>query len=131
MNFSINRIFGFVALAGLAGACCSQAAVQASFHLPVSAHWGIATLAPGDYRIQVRDLTAGNKQVVIEGKGHTMYAMPVGVDRQDHLDKSSLQLVELNGDYFVRELRSETSGQTYTFQVPKQSHRVATVEIRN
>jgi hypothetical protein len=134
MTFPINRIFGFVMLAALAGACVSQAAVQARFHLPVTAQWGKTVLAPGDYKIVVLDdIASGRNQLVIEGEGKSLHELPVAVDLRPASSPSSLELIEVNGNYFVREYKSGFAGKTFTFGVPKQvaSHHTKTVQIAN
>lgn len=134
MSFSINRIFGLVLLAGLAGACVSQAAVQARFHLPMTAQWGKTILTPGDYKIRVLDdITSGRNQIVIEGEGKSLHELPVAIDLRSASSPSSLELVEVNGNYFVREYKSGIAGKTFTFGVPKQtaSRHTKTVQIAN
>lgn len=132
MNASIKSMFAFVAI-GLVGACTSQAAVQAKFHLPITAHWGKAVLAPGDYNIRISDLTSGRNQVLIEGEGNIIYEMPVAVDPLSTDSASSLQLVQTDGNYFVREYRSGFAGKTFTFGTPKQmaSRHTKTVQMAN
>ena len=119
MNFSISRIFASVALAGFIGAATSQAGVQAKFHLPMTAHWGIAVLAPGDYTLSVVNVNSGLKELMVQGEGHTMYLMPMGVDHNRSEGASFIQLVERNGNFFVRDFNSSVSGQTFSFNVPK------------
>lgn len=119
MNFSITRVFSSVALAGFVSACSSYAAVNGSFHLPVEAQWGRSTLAPGDYKIRVLDLTSGAKQVLLEGNGRSMYTMPRAVDPKQDTGASTLQLEEVDGKYFVKQFRSGIDGRVYSFHVPK------------
>jgi hypothetical protein len=134
MGVSLNRLFGALALAGLIGAGSMQASVQAQFHLPVAAHWGSAILKPGDYKILIRDLRFGPNQVVIQGEeGKAMYAMPLAIDPTSASGHSSLQLVERNGTYFVKQYRSASEGKTFTFRVPKlaPSEQSRSIEIEN
>jgi hypothetical protein len=39
--------------------------------------------------------------------------------QQAHLDRSSLELVNVNGAYFVKRYKSAITGQVFTFPVPK------------
>ena len=119
MSIMMNRILGAAALGALLGAGCMQGAVQAHFHLPVTAHWGQSVLAPGDYKIKIMDLSAGPNQVVIEGQGKTIYQMVKMTDLDPLAHKSSLQLVERNGQYFVQSYRSGDVGKIFSFSVPK------------
>ncbi len=53
INLSVNRIFNIAVLTAFAGAGLMQAAEQAAFHLPVTAHWGQVVLQPGDYKMSL------------------------------------------------------------------------------
>jgi hypothetical protein len=119
MNCSLHRVFGVMALAGLIGAGSMRASVQGSFHLPVMAHWGNKVLLPGDYQVSVMAPNAGPKQVVVRGEGNTVYATALAVDSEFPLTHGSLQLVERNGAYFVKQYRSGVEGKIYTFGLPK------------
>jgi hypothetical protein len=133
IRFSIDRIFGLVTLAGLTGACLTQGAVQAHFHLPVTAHWGNAVLAPGDYKIKVTDDISGRHPVLIEGQGITIHELPAVVDEGGPAGHSSLELVEVRGDYFIKEYKSSLAGKTFSFLVPKErgAKHSKTLEIEN
>ncbi len=96
-----------------------QGAVQAHFHLPITAHWGQAVLAPGDYRVKILDLNDGPNQIVIQGEGKTFYAMVRNTGDESLSGASSLQLVKRDGAYFIKEYRSGYVGKTYSFSVPK------------
>ncbi len=120
MNVLTNRMSVFAMLAGLLGASSSQAAVQAQFHLPVAAHWGSTLLAPGNYTIEVKGFEpGGSKQVGVQGAGPAAWRMPVATDTEAISNSSSLQLVEVDGEYFVREYRAGSVGKTFTFGLPK------------
>ena len=118
MSFSPVRILALSAIA-----FASTAYGQATFHLPVSVHWGQVTLAPGDYRMSsVQPATSvsvfyvhGNSRSVLEMAGHS--------DPDDSSKQSYLKLVQLNGEYFVREYVSGAVGKKYTFLVPKEVRR--------
>jgi hypothetical protein len=46
--------------------------------------------------------------------------LPQSIDLpQGHLDRSSLELINVNGAYFVRRYKSALTGQVFTFSVPK------------
>ncbi len=130
---SINRILGITALSVLIGVGTSKASVQASFHLPVTTHWGRAVLAPGDYKLFVKDGAANSRNLMIQGEGRTVYAMPLVADSTIGERHSYLQLVERDGSYFIKEFCSRMEGKSYTFSVPKKLHseKSITVEIKN
>lgn len=134
MTFSMIRIFSLIAIAGLAGASAAQASLQARFHLPMAVQWGGNVLQPGDYKLVVTDdLRSGLCQLVIQGEGQMLRKTPVTVDFGQRPDRSSLELVEVNGSYFVHEYRSGAGGRTFTFGVPRQlaGRHARTVEIAN
>ena len=119
MAISINRVLGAVALAALLGAGCMQGAVQAHFHLPVTAHWGQAVLAPGDYKVKIMDLNSGPNQIIIQGEGKTFFAMVQNADDEALSKSNSLQLVKRDGTYFIKQYHSGYVGKTFSFNVPK------------
>lgn len=131
---STNRILGAAMLAVLFGAATMQASVQATFHLPVTTHWGQATLAPGDYKILVQDGQSNLRNVMIQGQGRTVFALPLVADsNSSSAAHSHLELVERDGKYFIKEYCSQLEGKTYSFGVPKQLNpeKSITVEIKN
>lgn len=132
MKLSNNRILGLLAL-GMAVTATSQAGMQAQFHLPVAAHWGQTLLAPGDYKLQMPEVASGFRQVLIEGEGRRVYAMPLATDSKAINGSSSLQLVQQDGNYYVREYRSDVVGKTYTFGVPKTAApgKRTSIELKN
>jgi len=132
MKASNTRILGLLAL-GLAVTASSQAGVQAQFHLPVAAHWGQALLAPGDYKLLISDAASGFSRVVIQGEGGTVCAMPLVADPKASNGSASLLLVKREGNYFVREYRSEVDGKTCTFGIPKRlaPGKPISIELKN
>jgi len=113
--------FGLLAMVFAVGAV--RAEVQAEFHLPFQAHWGKMTLAPGDYKISLPDRSLGVPQFSVTGEGKTRCILPLVADYNDDLlsdsSHSYLQLVKVNGTYFVSQYRSEATGKTFKFVVPK------------
>jgi hypothetical protein len=122
MYFKSSRILGLAALAvGLSLTATSASAQQATFHLPFVAHWGQTVLEPGDYKLSA---TAGWSAIhliqVFSQQGHSSSMLPQSIDLpQGHLDRSSLELVNVNGAYFVKRYKSALTGQVFTFPVPK------------
>jgi hypothetical protein len=130
---SMNRIFRFGLLVMTAAAGAVHAAEQAKFHLPFGARWGEVTLAPGDYKVALPEASLGNRQFVVrgkdvQGKDKTGYVQPLVADSDDSLrhdpNHSYLQLVKVNGTYFVAKYRSGSTGQLFSFAVPKQKREV-------
>ncbi len=123
MNISIGRVINFAALAAFVGTGLMQGAQQATFHLPFAAHWGHAVLEPGDYKIVLPSLSAGQPNFLVEGAHKTIFALPLLTDIQDNTSsRSYFKLSNINGDYFIRELSFGPGGKTFTFPVPKTNH---------
>ncbi len=130
----MKKIFPSMILAGLLGFSALQAeSVQARFHLPVAAHLGVASLAPGDYRISLIEEMSGSKHVLIEGKNGFAYGIPMPVEKDAPSGRSSLELVESQGNYFIKEYRSGYTGRVYAFAIPHNLRNTKTqvVEITN
>lgn len=129
-----NRFLGLAMLAVFLGVGTSQASVQATFHLPVATHWGKTVLAPGDYKLLVQDGQSNLRNVVIQGEGRTVFAMPLVADANaSTAAHSHLELVQRDGAYFIKEYCSQVEGKTYLFGVPKNlsPEKSITVEIKN
>jgi hypothetical protein len=94
-------------------------AEQATFHLPVVAHWGNTVLKPGDYKMSSPDSLIGTHEFKIEGEGRTIYAHPVVADPCQTSNSSHLQLKEIDGEYFVQGFSSGLTGREFTFYTPK------------
>jgi hypothetical protein len=129
---SMNRIFSFGLLVMTAAAGAVHAGEQAKFHLPFGVRWGEVTLAPGDYKVALPEASLGNRQFVVQGKDKTGYVHPLVADSDDSLrhdaSHSYLQLVKVNGTYFVAKYRSGSTGQLFSFAVPKQKREVQMAE---
>jgi hypothetical protein len=120
MNTSLARIAKCAAVAIMASTGIMHAAEHANFHLPVTAHWGLAVLVPGDYTMSLPVPSAGESSVRVAGDGRTVMAMPMTTDRQGTISKSSqLELWEVDGTYYVHQLSIGPDGRSFTFHVPK------------
>ena len=119
MSSSIGRMVTFATLAAFAGTGLMQAGQQASFHLPVEAHWGKVVLQPGDYKMSLPDLSIGERTVRLEGDHNTVNELPLVTDVQKSSNKSEIELLRVDGTYFVREFSYGPTGKTFIFSVPK------------
>ncbi len=118
MNNWLLRTLQFATLTAVAGTALMQAE-QATFHLPVAAHWGNAVLAPGDYRMELPDLALGHPQFRVEGDGKAVYALPKVTDFTRTSNSNYLKLSEVDGEYYVCGYTSGLDGKEYTFFTPK------------
>jgi hypothetical protein len=121
MYFKSSRILGLAALAvGLGLTATPASAQQATFHLPFAAHWGPTVLESGEYKLSAPVESSGVYLIHVSQHGHSMRMLPQSTDiPHGHLDRSSLELVNVNGAYFVRRYKSAITGQVFTFPVPK------------
>lgn len=120
---SMKHIFGFGLLIMTIAVGSAPAAVQAKFHLPVGARWGQMTLAPGDYKLSLPESSLGVREFTVNGNDKTGYVQPTTTDDHDGLvndsTRSYLQLVKVNGTFYITEYRSAATGKIFSFAVPK------------
>jgi hypothetical protein len=125
---NINRIFSFGLLVMTAAAGAAQAEQQATFHLPFEARWGLVTLAPGDYKVLLPGSAPGISQFIVDRDHHSRFVQPLITDydqgENPGSSRSYLQLVNVDGTYFVSKYRSGMTGKTFTFRVPKPKHQL-------
>lgn len=119
MNVLLGRIISLTALAAFASTGVMQAAEQATFHLPVTAHWGMAVLQPGDYKLSLPSPGLGKTLLRVESTGNSVFELPLVVDVQSTSNSSYLQLREIDGNYYVTAFSSGESGKKYEFSAPK------------
>ena len=124
MNLSLSNLLTIALLSSaLTVGAAKGSAQQASFHLPVEAHWNLAVLQPGDYRLAPPALGVRESEFVIRGATQSVFALPIVADAQNTSDRSYLVLQKVNGEYFVTQYSSGPTGKTYLFSAPKQLRR--------
>ena len=124
MHSGSNRILGLAAIAvGLGLTATHASAQQTIFHLPFAAHWGPIVLESGDYGLSDPAGDAGKHLIQVSQGGHSskLVLAQSSEIQPRHFDRSSLELVKVNGAYFVKRYRSALTGQVFTFPVPKAS----------
>jgi hypothetical protein len=119
--FRSTRAFSLIAIAvGLGLTSIKASAQQATFHLPFEAHWGRAVLEPGDYKLSLPAGESPNHLIHLSGAGKgSMFVPQVTETMQLPLHRSYLRLVNVKGEYFVREYSYAPTNQVFTFGVPK------------
>jgi hypothetical protein len=121
---SNNRLFGAATLAfALTLAVSHASANEATFKLPVSAHFGNAMLQPGEYRMTISSPVTSINVIYLYGGGKVQATLPALTDTQELSDRSYLQLANVGGTYFVTKYISGVNGKTYTFDIPKAARR--------
>lgn len=122
MKSRLSHISAIAALAVAAlGIGAGQAnAAQGTFNLPFKAHWGQATLEPGQYKIHYDTPGAAFQIFSVTGNGRTQFVVPfVGEMQINHDRKTCLRLEHIADTYYVREFDSELAGKNYLFGIPK------------
>jgi hypothetical protein len=124
MNLSASNLLTITLLSSaLTLGAAKGSAQQATFHLPVEAHWNSAVLEPGNYRLTSPEIGIHSPAFTVRGEGGAVYALPLVADTQPTSKSSYLVLKQVNGSYFVTQYRSGPAGKTYEFPTPKQARR--------
>ncbi len=119
MSLSLNRILALGMLsAAVTFAAGNGVGGQATFHLPVEAHWGMAVLEPGDYSMTLPDLSHGQEVFVVRGSANA-FVLPIVTNTEKASDANYLKLQKVNGTYFVIEYQAGVEGKAYEFSTPK------------
>ncbi|MBV8832158.1 MAG: hypothetical protein JO217_07510 [Acidobacteriaceae bacterium] len=104
----------------------SASSEPVSFDLPVQAHWGMSTLPPGHYTLEVDPATSWPQTISVIHEGQKRWVSPLVQQAQEDSNRSYLVLVPVGGTYFVREYNSGPTGKRYTFGVPKTAPKAQT-----
>jgi hypothetical protein len=127
MNILLNRIFSFALLAAAAGTAAAQAGQQVRFHLPYEAKWGNVALAPGDYSVVLPQVSLGQREFLIRGENGNAWVLPMATDVDalsiNPSDKNYLQLVNVDGVFFVSKYQAGANKVVFNFKVPKSRHK--------
>jgi hypothetical protein len=121
MHLSKNMI-GFALLASVLSVGSSFAEQIVKFRLPVPVKWGNTMLEPGDYRMELPTSALGIQSVNMKNEKRSVVALPLATGAANPVklsNKSYLQLVNVNGTYFVRKYTSGITGRVLTFAIPK------------
>jgi hypothetical protein len=122
MNLSASNLLTITLLSSaLTLGAVKGNAQQASFHLPVEAHWNSAVLEPGDYRLTSPELGVHSPAFTVRGDGGAVYALPLVADMQPTSKSSYLVLQKVNGSYYVTKYSSGATGKAYLFPLPKEA----------
>lgn len=112
------------ALAGLLGIGMLETTERGSFHLPIGAHLGKGYLAAGDYTVTIeRSGDDEQSSILIQGDDSSIYAVPLDVNPHGSLGMSSLEVLGIDGEYFVSKYKSSAGGRVFSFPVPKAAER--------
>lgn len=119
MTLMERTIFGFAGIAAYLGlAATSASAQQATFTLPVEAHWGRIVLEPGDYKVRFPDATR-QRILSVTGNGKTVNILLQGSETQHEGEKAHLLLVEVDGQERVASITAADGEKAFTFALPK------------
>ena len=126
MSLFVNRISSFAAVATLmCAAAASASAQQAQFHLPFQAKWAGIVMPPGEYRVSLPERSLGRSTFLVHGPTGSNFVMPMTADiLRSEPAKPYLQLVNVDGEYFVKKYEGGAGNLTFFFATPKPSHKV-------
>jgi hypothetical protein len=128
MNLFANRISSIaMAAAFICGTALSASAQQGSFHLPFEAKWSGVVCPPGDYRVSLPDRPVGSAILLVRGPAGASFVLPMIADvygPHTQAVSASLQLIKVDGEYFVKKYEAGSGGLIFYFKTPKPSHRV-------
>jgi len=122
VNFSASRFFVSSILAG-AMSLGSAYAGQATFHLPMPAHWGNVSMEPGEYRVTVPEVAVGVPVFYLQGESTSAFELVSWYEFAATAERSYMTLVNVDGEYFVKQFVSGADGKIFTFMVPKAKYR--------
>jgi hypothetical protein len=136
MSPFVNRIVSLALGATvMAVAAASASAQEVQFHLPFQAKWGATVLPPGDYRLSAAERSSGRSSFWVRGPAGTSLILPVTADaygaRSAPPAEDYLQLVKLNGEYFVAKYEQESRAITFFFETPKPNRRRVQISDRD
>jgi hypothetical protein len=125
MSIFVNRIFHFSMAAALMGvAVVSASAQQAQFHLPFQAKWAGIVLPPGDYQVSMPERALGRFTMLVRGPAGASLILPMTADVYRTVSERYLQLVKVDGEYFVKKYEAGAGGLTLFFKTPKPNRTV-------
>lgn len=108
----------------LAMLAASANAQQASFKLPMAAHWGGAVLQPGEYKVHFPNGSESMRVIEVSGNGKTLRFIPqVTAYARDPIEVGQLSLIGENGDYKVSSITDPIGNRTFTFSMPKSAEK--------
>jgi hypothetical protein len=121
MYLRSSGILSLAALAiGLNVTATRASAQQATFYLPFAARWGSTVLESGDYKLSDTIGQSGSHLIYVSQRGRGVVILPKTRNiLARHLDRSSLELVNVNGTCYVMQYRSALTDQVFTFPAPK------------
>jgi hypothetical protein len=127
MSFFVNRFMGVAMAAALMGVAATSALAQqrAEFHLPFQAKWAGTVLPPGDYWVSMPERSLGRLTFLVRGPAGSSFILPMtaGVGMESS-DGDYLQLVKVDGEYFVKKYEQGSSAVTFFFKTPQPNRRL-------
>lgn len=128
MNFFAKIITPLAAIAAALFSAGNASAQQATFHLDRAAVWNGVTLPAGSYRLHMPQAGPVTNQFTLDSTTSRMFIVPMSVDayggRSIPNGSDYLQLVRVNGTYYVRKYESKTKATAYYFNMPKVDHKL-------
>ena len=129
MRFFANRIFSIASVAAfLCATEVSASAQQGSFHLPFETKWAGVDCPAGDYQVVLPERYAGRSTFLVRGPAGASFIVPMSADiygtHPENPAGAYLQLVKVDGGWFVKRYEAGSRNLVFYFKTPKPSHRV-------
>jgi hypothetical protein len=132
MSAFAKRIFNIATVAAvMCAAATSASAQQGIFHLPFDAKWGGVECPAGDYRVSLPERSTGKSTFLVRGPAGPSLILPMTADtygaQAENQTRAYLQLVKVDGEYFVKKYATGSGNFIFYFKTPRPSHRVQMV----
>jgi hypothetical protein len=122
VKFVKNCAFGISLFALAVSLTASQANAQSlrgAFNLPFEAHWGTATLEPGQYTLSLPTQSTLSPVMYVTGQGKTVMILIGNTGGTTESERSYLRIENIGQAHVVRQLSVGVSGKLFTFSVPR------------
>ncbi len=104
-----------LALAAIPGNAWQE--FKGKFDLPVEARWGNVDLHPGRYRVSIYPTSGAPVIRLVSEDGGSALVLAMFREVRNVSHKSTLTLVQVDGNYCVRTLQAGDIGEVMTFRV--------------
>ena len=124
--FAVRVVLFSVCAVGMFSGRAGAETVRGTFQLPVAAHWGKMTLAPGEYEFVV-DTTSATRVVTITSKqtGRSSMILASAIDEARTSSGSEMKLAKSEDTMYVKTLYLKDAGVALEFSGPKPMTKLA------
>lgn len=131
MQLSTKHMINIAGLAAAVVLAASQASAQtATFTLPFTAHVGNATLAPGEYRLQVSGAQTPLPAIYLYHQDKLAATVAVFRQLTNDTEGSYIELANIGGSRYFSKFISTGGGAIYTFAIPHSARHQVLADTR-